>query len=86
MIIRELLCLAVGAYQLVVFAYIILSWVPEPPVALDPVVRGVNALVSPLVVPLRRLLPSAGVGGVRFDLSIIVVLIGLVILRAIVCR
>lgn len=83
--IGQLLCLVVSAYQLVVFAYIILTFVPEPPGALEPLVRGVNAAVAPVLVPLRRVMPSAGVGRVRFDLAIIVVLIGLVILRAVVC-
>lgn len=82
----DVLCLLVSLYQLVVFAYIILSFVPEPPVALDPVIRSVNAAVNPVLVPLRRVLPSPGMGRMRFDLGIIVILIALIILQSVVCR
>lgn len=84
--IARVLCLLVSIYQLVVFAYIILSFVPEPPLALAPVVRAVRSVVDPVLVPLRRVLPSPGAGGIRFDLGLIVILIVLIILRAVVCR
>ncbi len=83
--IRQALCLLISIYQLVVFAYIILSFVPEPPLALDPVVRGVRRAVDPVVLPLRRILPSPGTGRVRFDLGLLVVIFVLIILRQAIC-
>lgn len=79
------LCLLVTAYQLVVLAYVILTFVPEPPSGLMPAVRGVNALVDPIVRPLRGVIPSVPLGGARLDLTIIVVFIILIILQEVVC-
>ncbi len=83
--IGSVLCLLVSAYQLVVFAYVILSFVPQPPAGLVPVVRVVNGLVDPLLQPLRRVMPSAPIGNVRIDLSIIVLFIGIIIVSSVVC-
>ena len=80
-----ILCLLVTAYQLVVLAYVILSFVPEPPSGLLPVVRVVNGLVDPIVRPLRGIIPSVPLGGARLDLTIIVLFILLIILQEVVC-
>jgi len=84
-VIRQVLCLLISIYQLVVFAYIILSFVPEPPVALDPLVRVVRRAVDPVIVPLRRILPSPGSGRIRFDLGLLVLIFVMIILREAIC-
>lgn len=81
----RLLCLLLGAYQLVVLVHIIGSWVPAPPDGLRPVFRGAAAMVDPLVVPLRRVIPPIRIGGAALDGAILVLLLGLFLLRAVVC-
>jgi YggT family protein len=62
-------------YIFVLLAHVIFSWVPRPPEPLMPFVVGVRRLVEPLLTPLRRVIPSVPIGGVRLDLSIIVLFI-----------
>ena len=76
--------LALQLYSYVVILYVIFSWVPRPPDALRPFMIGVARLVEPVVAPLRRLIPPLRLGMVALDLSVIVLLIGLGLLRSIV--
>ncbi len=80
-----LVCLVLQAYQLVLLAYVVFSWVPRPPEPLQPLVAGVGRLVDPVVEPIRRRLPGVPVGGVRLDLSIIVVFIAIALLQGVLC-
>ena len=80
-----ILCLLLVAYQFVLIAYVVLSWVPRPPEPILPLVRGVNALVDPVVRPIREVLPGVPVGGVRLDLSIIVLFLVVIVLQGVVC-
>ena len=82
---RELLCLVVWAYFIVLLAHVVFSWVPRPPEPIQPLVRGVRALVEPLATPLRRLIPPAQMGAVALDLSILVLFFAVILLRAAVC-
>lgn len=84
--IGETLCWLVNAYQLIVLAYVILSWVPRPPEPILPLVRGVRRAVDPVAAPLRRVIPPLRLGGAALDLSILVLFLGLYILQAVVCR
>lgn len=83
--ITAVLCWLLGAYLLVLFAHVILSWVPRPPEPLRPVVVGVRALTEPVLAPLRRVLPPVQLGGAALDLSILVVFFLLILLRSAVC-
>jgi YggT family protein len=74
---------ALTAYWYVLLLYVILSWVPRPPEGLRPLVVGVNRLVEPLAMPLRRAIPPLRLGTVALDLSVLVLLIGTNILRGI---
>ena len=76
--------LALQLYSYVVILYVIFSWVPRPPDALRPFMIGVARLVEPVVAPLRRVIPPLRLGMVALDLSVIVLLIGLGLLRSIV--
>lgn len=62
-------------YVFVLFAYVILSFVPRPPEPLMLLVRGVRALVDPVLRPLRERLNPVQVGGIALDLSIILLFI-----------
>ena len=76
--------LALQLYSYIVILYVIFSWVPRPPDALRPFIIGVARLVEPAVAPLRRVIPPLRLGMVALDLSVIVLLIGLGLLRSIV--
>jgi YggT family protein len=77
----NLLCTALGIYQLVLLGYVILSWVPRPPAPLVPLANGIRALVDPVVRPIRGMLPPLRMGNVGLDLSILVVFFGVTILQ-----
>lgn len=79
-----LLDTAIGLYTWIVIAWVVFSWVPNPPEGLRPLVRGVASLVEPVVAPIRRVLPPLRFGGVALDLSALVLLLGLNLLRGLV--
>lgn len=81
----DLLCLLLVAYRYVLIIYVVLSWVPRPPEPILPLVRGVRAIVDPLLRPLRDIIPGVPIGGVRLDLSIIVLFLATSILAGVVC-
>jgi uncharacterized protein YggT (Ycf19 family) len=65
---------------------VILSWVQVPsdhPVA--KVQLLLDRIIYPLILPLRRVMPSPRVGGAMLDLSPIVLLLGIALLRGIIC-
>ncbi len=68
------------AYILVLIAYVIIAWVPRMPEPLRPAARGVQAMVDPLLKPLRRVMPPLRLGGIGIDLSILVLFFGVQIL------
>lgn len=84
--IRSILCLLLDAYWIVLLMHVIFSWVPRPPEPILPLVRGVRALVEPLAAPLRRRIPPLRLGGIGLDLSIIILFVAVIILRAAICR
>lgn len=81
----DVLCWLLGLYWFVLLLHVIFSFVPSPPEPIRPLVRGVRALVEPLAAPLRRVLPQPRVGGVGFDLSIIVLFVIVLVLRSAIC-
>jgi len=82
----SLVCFAAYAYQLVIFAAIIMSWFPiEPGSALESVQNLLRNLTEPVLGPLRRALPPVRLGGFALDLSPLIVLIALWIIQAVVC-
>ena len=72
-----------GAYRLVLIAYVIIAWVPRMPEPLQPVARGIRRIVDPVLAPLRRILPPLRIGGAALDLSILVLFFAVSILEAI---
>ena len=72
-----------GAYRLVLIAYVIIAWVPRMPEPLQPAARVVRGLVDPVLAPLRRVMPPLRIGGVGLDLSILVLFFGVSILDAV---
>jgi len=80
------LCFLVQAYSLVVFARIVLEWIP---VSYDhPLARvraGFRAVTDPLLRPLRAIIPPVRMGGMGLDLSPIILLVALGILASAIC-
>ena len=79
-------CQLLGIYLIVVFGRVILSYFPiAPGGVLAGVQAFVYALTEPVFGPLRRVLPSVGFGGMGLDLSPLVLMFGLQILRGAIC-
>ena len=75
-----LLVLLIDGYSLVVFLSVILSWLQLSPD--NPVVRVTRALTEPVLEPIRKIMPDLG----PFDLSPMVLLVGLQILSRAIAR
>jgi YggT family protein len=59
-------------YLLVLLIRAVLSWFPiRPDSGLIPVIRAMDRIIDPLLMPLRRMIPPAGM----FDLSYLVLVI-----------
>ncbi|MCU1464288.1 MAG: hypothetical protein JWM72_216 [Actinomycetia bacterium] len=80
---KEVLCAALNVYLLVLVARAILSWFPvRPGTGLASILRVLMQLTEPVLAPVRRIIPPAGM----FDLSFIVVFIGLQIIISAVLK
>lgn len=83
---QQLICSFLLVYFFVLLARIVLSWFPvQPGSALATVHRILYDLTEPVLAPVRGLIPPVGGGGMAFDLSPIIVFVGLNILRAVLC-
>lgn len=80
-----ILCIVLWAVWILLLLYVIFSWVPSPPEPILPLVRAVDRVVSPVLEPLRRVMPPLRFGGVGLDLSVLVVFFIVVILQGFVC-
>ena len=82
-LVRELLCALVLLYTITIFLVIVFSWFPvQPGGPADGIFRFLRRLTDPVLLPLRRLIPP--IGG-ALDISPIVVIIVLIVLRGFVC-
>ncbi len=81
-----IVCAVLRAYTIVVFARVVLEWVPvgdDHPVGR---IRYVLRLVTqPLLAPLRALIPPVRMGSVAVDLSPLVLILGLNLLAQVLC-
>jgi YggT family protein len=79
----DLLCAIVTVYLVIMGARAVLSWFPPSSSGggLATVNRLLMDLTEPVLAPLRRVIPPAGM----FDLSFMVAFFGLVILRQVIC-
>lgn len=80
---RDILVFVLDAYTLAVFAWVILSWVRVPSThPLGRVQVALDRIIYPVILPLRRVLPPLRLGGAMLDLSPIVLLLGLRLIRS----
>jgi YggT family protein len=85
-VIQTLLCRLLDAYLIIIFARIILSWFPvEPGSGLASVYGFLYSLTEPVLGPIRRIIPPMGMGGMGLDLSPMIVLLVISILRSRIC-
>jgi len=70
---------ALYAYQIILFARILMSWFPHPPDSLRPVFRFVYSLTEPVLRLVRPLIPPFRIGGGAMDLSPLLVFVLLAI-------
>ena len=78
----RLLGTIIDIYVLCVIGRILLSWFPISPESPISTVFGfLYRITEPVLGPIRRLLPPIGMGGMGLDLSPIIVIIGLQILK-----
>ena len=73
-------------YLILIFVRILLSWIPRIPYnpVLSAVINFVHEVTDPYLNLFRRVLPPVGGGGFALDLSPIIAVIVLIIVRAIV--
>ncbi|CAB4664197.1 MAG: YggT family protein [Actinobacteria bacterium] len=80
--ILSLVCNLLTLYMVILAARAVLSWFPmSPGSALAPIARILVDVTEPVLAPLRRVIPQAGV----IDLSFLVAFFGLSIIRNIIC-
>lgn len=74
MILVDIINLVFGAFYVLLFAQIILSWVRPDPYhpTWGPIIRFINAVVNPIVNPVRRLMPP--LGGLDFSPMVVLLL------------
>lgn len=82
---RQLLVQLLDLYIIVIVVRIILSWFPMTPgTAMASVYRFVQSLTEPVLAPIRRALPPARMGGMGFDFSPMILMVGIYIVRGII--
>ena len=74
-------CAAITVYLVILFLRAIFSWFPPPSGGAATLYRLLMDLTEPVLAPLRRVIPPAGM----FDLSFTVLIVFMFILRNVVC-
>jgi YggT family protein len=67
---------ALELYVVALIAYSLLSWFrPKPGSPVRTLERGLSAICDPVLNVVRRVIPTATIGGVGLDLSVLVVVL-----------
>ena len=74
-------CAAITIYIVILLLRAVFSWFPPPSGGMATFYRILMDLTEPVLAPLRRMIPPAGM----FDLSFTVLFVFLIILRGVVC-
>lgn len=69
-------------YFYAVFVWVILSWIPTSSThALGRVRTFLDRIIYPVILPIRRVIPPIRLGGGALDLSPIILLVGIQLIR-----
>jgi YggT family protein len=81
----DIVCSLLNLYLILLFARIILSWFPvQPGGPMAQIFSFLYTITEPVLGPVRRAIPPIGMGGMGFDLSPIIVIIGMRVLASLV--
>lgn len=81
-----IICTALSLYSFAVLIWVILSWVRVPSThPLGRITVFLDRIIYPVILPIRRVVPPLRLGGGALDLSPIVLLIALSLLRGWIC-
>lgn len=81
-----LICLLLDLFVVVIFVRIILSWFPAGSGFMATAQRLVFDATEWIMGPLRRVIPPVRLGAAALDLSPLIILLGISILRSFICR
>ena len=86
----DLLCAVLGAVVWVIIAWIVLSYVVNfGRLGWDHPVRrlydALSKMIEPIMRPIRNVIPPLRVGGAALDLSPIILILGIGLLRRLIC-
>ena len=82
----RVLCLAIFAYEIVLFVRVLSSWIPPGSAGpFRPLFTLAFDVTEPVLAPLRRLIPPARAGMVALDLSVVVLFVILLVLQQVIC-
>jgi YggT family protein len=81
-----LICLLIQLYSLAVLAWVILSWVRVS--STHPLGKAqvfLDRIIYPLILPMRRVIPPLRLGMAAIDLTPLILLLALGLLRRFIC-
>jgi YggT family protein len=81
----NLVCFALYLFMILIFVRIVLSWFPASEGLFMTIQRLVFNSTEWIMGPLRRVLPPVRLGAAALDLSPLVILLGITVLRSILC-
>ena len=81
-----LICLLLDLFVVVIFVRIILSWFPAGSGFMATAQRLAFDATEWIMGPLRRVIPPVRLGAAALDLSPLIILLGISILRGFICR
>ena len=80
--VMSVVCIVLNLFLVLVFVRVILSWFPPTGGAFDAVQQWVFQATEWAFAPLRRILPPVRLGSAALDLSPIVLLVGISLLKS----
>jgi YggT family protein len=82
----SIICWLLQIYFLAVLAWVVLSWVQVSSAhPLGRVQVFLDRIIYPVILPLRRVLPPLRLSGMALDLSPLVLMLGISLLRRFIC-